>query len=163
MRVVVTIVFIIYIVILVKLVVLKGPFFYQIVSGMSYNYQMQAAQGSYGGGVNLVPFHTIKAFMNLHPSTSMQVKVFNLLGNVALFMPLGFLLPLVFRKANSFWKVSAASFLVSLLFELYQFITYTGNFDVDDLLLNSMGGAIGYACCVMVTKMVLENHASARG
>jgi glycopeptide antibiotics resistance protein len=161
MRVAVTIVFIIYLAILVKLVVLKGPFFYQVVSGMSYNYQMQAAQGTYGG-VNLVPFRTIKAFMNLHPSTSMQAKVFNLLGNVALFIPLGFLLPFVFRKANTFWKVAVASFLVSLLFELYQFVTHTGNFDVDDLLLNSIGGAVGYACFVMVTKMVLENQIAAR-
>ncbi|RZK10289.1 MAG: VanZ family protein [Flavobacterium sp.] len=157
MRVGVTVVFIIYIIILVKLVVLKGPFFYQIVSGMSYNYQMQAAQADYGG-VNLVPFRTIKAFMNLHPSTSMQVKVFNLLGNVALFIPLGFLLPFVFRKANTLGRVLMASFLISLLFELYQLITHTGNFDVDDLLLNSIGGAIGYACFVMVTKMVLANQ-----
>jgi len=162
MRVVVAIVFLIYMIILVKLVVLKGPLFYQIVSGMNYNYQLQAATGTYDG-VNLVPFRTIKSFMNLHPSTSTQAKVYNLLGNVALFVPMGFLLPLLFRRANSFGKVFLASFLVSLCFELFQLFTHTGNFDVDDLILNSLGGIVGYLCFTMATRVVIENQVAERG
>ena len=145
--------FVIYLAMLVKLVVLKGPLFYQIVSGTDQAYKTGATNGTYVG-YNLVPFRTIRAFMTLHPSTSTSTKVFNLLGNIALFIPMGVLLPLIFKRAKGLGKVVIATFLISLSFELFQLITHTGHFDVDDLILNSMGGAIGYFFFLMVRKFL---------
>jgi len=36
------------------------------------------------------------------------------------------------------------SFELSLLVELIQLVTKVGSFDVDDIILNTIGGAIGY-------------------
>jgi len=150
MRVIAIIVFLIYIVVLIKLVVLKGPLFYQLVPGTS-DYRVLAVNGHYTG-YNLVPFHTIRSFLTLHPSTSTSAKVFNLLGNIALFVPFGFLLPIIFKQAGKFAPVLIASFLVSLCFELFQLITHTGHFDVDDLILNSIGGSLGYVCFLVAVR-----------
>ena len=43
------------------------------------------------------------------------------------------------------WKVVAIGFAVSLSVEAIQLITHRGWFDVDNLLLNTAGTAIGYA------------------
>ena len=141
-KVIAIIVFLIYIVVLVKLVVLKGPLFYQLVSGTS-DYRALAVNGKYKD-YNLVPLTTIRSFLTLHPSTSTSAKVFNLLGNIVLFIPFGFLLPIIFKRLRKFAPILLATFLVSLFFELFQLITHTGNFDVDDLILNSIGGLFGY-------------------
>lgn len=66
--------------------------------------------------------------------------------NVLLFLPLGFLLPLVFRfrKKRTGIKVFFISFGVSLFVELTQLLIMTRSFDVNDLLANTLGGVLGY-------------------
>lgn len=59
-------------------------------------------------------------------------------------MPFGFLLPIAFRKINLFWKVIGVGFIVDLFIEVFQYITKTGSFDVDDIILNMIGIALGY-------------------
>ena len=66
----------------------------------------------------------------------------NLLLNVALLGPFGILFPLVFQKIKK-WTV-AAGLVLSLLIESLQLLTHRGIFDVDDLLLNTIGGFVGY-------------------
>ena len=149
--------FIIYIAVLVKLVVLKGPLFYQIVSGSAASNKVDSSNGTYMG-FNLVPFKTIRSFMTLHPSTSTSAKVFNLLGNIALFVPMGIFLPLVFKRAKGWLKVVIATFLISLCFELFQLFTHTGHFDVDDLILNSIGGLVGYGCYLITRKYFFQSE-----
>ena len=68
----------------------------------------------------------------------------NLVGNIVGFIPLGILLPVLFRNYNSAKKVIATVFVVSLSFEIVQLFTVLGNFDVDDLMLNTLGGSLGY-------------------
>lgn len=66
----------------------------------------------------------------------------NLLGNVAIFLPLGVYVAL-FRKNGSLWKTTAVVAAVSLALELLQVATRTGSGDVDDMLLNALGGLLG--------------------
>ena len=78
--------------------------------------------------------------------------IMNLFGNVLIFMPFGFFLPMAsrFRSifATIFW-----SFMLSLAVEMFQFITKVGSFDVDDLLLNTLGGIIGHIFfCICAAK-----------
>ena len=68
----------------------------------------------------------------------------NLLGNVVVFMPFGFLVPILGRKKRKFWFTALASFELSLSVECIQLITKTGCFDVDDIFLNTIGGILGY-------------------
>jgi len=61
------------------------------------------------------------------------------------FFPFGFLLPLISGKFRRFTRVLAATFFLSLTFELDQLIFRLGIFDMDDFLLNTLGGACRYA------------------
>ncbi len=75
---------------------------------------------------------------------NIRTAVINLFGNVLAFMPLGFFLPALFGKWQKSFVVLVESFLLSLLVEEVQFVSHTGVFDVDDILLNTLGGLSGY-------------------
>jgi glycopeptide antibiotics resistance protein len=108
---------------------------------------------------NIVPFRTIFYFI-LH-SDSFRQSILNLGGNVWLFMPLGFLLPIVtwddWRGKKQFWGgkltqgwyVTLVSFSFSLLIETGQLLMEVGSFDVDDLILNTLGGWIGFRVLII--------------
>ena len=66
----------------------------------------------------------------------------NLLGNVVIFVPLGVYVAL-FRKNGTLWKTMLMVAAVSLAAEILQVATKTGIGDIDDLLLNALGGLIG--------------------
>lgn len=64
--------------------------------------------------------------------------------NILLFMPLGYILPLMIRSyKNRFRKAILISFLVSLSIETIQLVGHLGWFDVDDLINNTIGAALG--------------------
>ena len=101
---------------------------------------------------NLELFREIKRFWDYRHQVGMISMVMNLFGNVLIFMPFGFFLPMAsrFRSvfATIFW-----SFMLSLAVEMFQFITKVGCFDVDDLLLNTVGGIIGHIIfCICAAK-----------
>ncbi|MGG4448289.1 VanZ family protein [Brevibacillus sp. HB1.4B] len=94
---------------------------------------------------NLVPFHEIENYVRSIRNYQSWHSAVNFVGNVIAFMPLGFLLPLLFpKKAGSLFRVTLLSLLLSLGVELTQLVMNVGTFDVDDLLLNTAGGMIGY-------------------
>lgn len=68
----------------------------------------------------------------------------NVLLNVAMFLPMGFLLPLLSRKLRKWYLTIPAGFTVSLLIELTQLAVGRGICDVDDLFANALGAAMGY-------------------
>lgn len=85
-------------------------------------------------------FHALLSFMRDIQHGRFGV---NFLGNIAMFVPVGVLLPLVTMKQKWFWSVGLG-FCFSLLIEITQLITARGCFDPDDIILNSLGTAIGY-------------------
>ena len=64
--------------------------------------------------------------------------------NILLFIPFGYLLPLLWKKADRWWKVVLLGFFASLCIEIVQLITRLGFADVDDLMNNTIGTGIGY-------------------
>ncbi|WP_214628430.1 VanZ family protein [Paenibacillus agaridevorans] len=98
---------------------------------------------------NLTPFQSILLYANGYQNYNFDTWFFNLFGNVLLFVPLGFLLPILFAKARRFSTTIFWTMLASLTIELTQLGTRLGSFDVDDLILNVLGGAIGYAVWLM--------------
>ncbi len=100
---------------------------------------------------NFIPFKTILPYLEGYPMWIVARN--NLLGNIALFVPLGFLVPLLHRRL--IWKhIFAATFLMSLLFEILQVILRVGIFDVDDILLNMLGAGLGYALFLLCVSAV---------
>lgn len=93
---------------------------------------------------NITPFQEIERFWRYREQLGLMAYI-NLFGNVLIFAPFGFIEPLASKK-RSFWATLIDGCLLSLSVEIFQFITKVGRFDVDDLLLNTSGVAIGYIC-----------------
>lgn len=98
----------------------------------------------YGGAVNLEPFHTICNYVIYYRRTGSFVSVANLLGNVVILIPLGVLLPVMFRPMRHFWTFLPLAALTACGVEYVQWLTATGTADVDDSILNFAGAALGY-------------------
>lgn len=89
-------------------------------------------------------FMPLKTFFDTVLSPSSH-EVINLVGNILAFMPYGiFLLLLSKSKTISLIGVLIQSLGMSLLLECLQVFFSIGNFDVDDLILNTSGGLLGY-------------------
>lgn len=67
----------------------------------------------------------------------------NTILNIILFMPLGFLLPAVWKEYRSFKWVTLSGFALSLMIEVLQIFTFRLT-DIDDLITNTLGTAAGY-------------------
>lgn len=109
--------------------------------------------------VNSVPF----LFVNdlLHPTTSLGVGLKNVLGNFAIFIPLGLITPALSQRFDRFWKPVLLGLGVSALFELLQFVFGLGATDVDDLILNTLGAMAGSGLYVCVCKRFLPSWKAA--
>ena len=93
---------------------------------------------------NLELFREIKRYLMYREQIGMVYFAINLLGNVVVFMPFGFLMPTLTNYKYNVVLISLMSFEFSLLIEIVQLFTKLGSFDVDDLLLNTLGGFSGY-------------------
>lgn len=78
--------------------------------------------------------------------------VLNVVGNTAMFIPIGIIWPLVFKELNTHKKVIAAGVGVSLCIELLQLPFFDRVTDIDDLILNTLGFLMGYGLYLMVKK-----------
>lgn len=93
----------------------------------------------------LEPFQTIIDYVKkAHTFNDWFVK--NLVGNVVIFLPYGFLISW-FSKWNA-WKVILSGCGVSVFIEVLQYITALGLMDIDDVILNIFGVTIGYVLYV---------------
>lgn len=101
---------------------------------------------------NLELFKEIKRFYTYREQLGMQAVLLNLLGNVVGFMPFGFFLPIVSRRGKKWYNNWLLGFLLSLCIETTQLVFKVGSFDVDDLLLNTIGVILGYFVYQVVQK-----------
>jgi glycopeptide antibiotics resistance protein len=83
--------------------------------------------------------------VNLRDGDRPLATVAGAAGNVALFVPLGFLLPLLAPWVDRLWRTVAAGFVVSTAIELSQ-VAFPGirRPDVNDVLMNTLGAAVGF-------------------
>lgn len=119
------------------------------VDGLSYRQMLRQ-------NMNLQPFFTIRNYLTVvlegtNPSVFAHCLI-NLLGNVLLFIPAGFLFPRLFPKLRNFFLFFILCFLIMGFIELLQLFTLLGSFDVDDLILNLFGMLIGYLVCILIVK-----------
>ncbi len=101
---------------------------------------------------NLELFKEIKRFYTYRHELGMMAFLINVVGNVVAFIPCGFFLPIVSRRGKSWYRCISFCFIVSLFIEITQIISRVGSFDVDDLLLNTIGGIVGYLLYQMVQR-----------
>jgi glycopeptide antibiotics resistance protein len=107
------------------------------------------------GFLNLVPFvHTIQGYHQLHymPPKGQWDFYTNLFGNVVLFMPLPFILIVLFRITNKYTIILLGAGL-SIAIELTQYIFQIGIPDIDDVLLNTGGVVAGLVCWLVIYRV----------
>jgi glycopeptide antibiotics resistance protein len=90
----------------------------------------------------LVPFDNLLLELQWAPLGTLG----DLFGNVLLFVPLGFLLPLLVQAIRRWWQVLGVGAGVSLAIELYQ-LAWPGvrKASVNDVLMNALGALLGFA------------------
>ena len=93
--------------------------------------------------INLVPFVNL-----LHYDVFKELLI-NVIGNTAMFIPLGIVWPSIFKGLNTHGKVIAAGFGTSALIEVLQ-LPLDRVSDVDDLILNTLGYLMGYGIYLLV-------------
>ena len=96
-------------------------------------------------GIPAIQYCTWHPAVNLMPFTDEKnLRFFLQVGlNAVLFLPFGFLLPVLWRKCRSWKSTVAAGFLTSLGIEILQLFCYRAT-DVDDLIMNTLGTFLGY-------------------
>ncbi|MBQ5820919.1 MAG: VanZ family protein, partial [Clostridia bacterium] len=74
----------------------------------------------------------------------------NVIGNAAMFVPSGIVLPIVYKRLNTFWKVLLTGIGMSLCIELIQLPFSARATDIDDLILNTIGVIVGYGIVALI-------------
>ena len=97
---------------------------------------------------NLIPFAEIAAYM----VRGGENAVINLGGNILMFVPLGFFVPMRWENLRPFGKAMASCAAMILAVELVQLFSLLGRGDIDDLILNMLGAALGWVLCRMWLK-----------
>lgn len=95
--------------------------------------------------MNLVPL------VNLLDYDSKSDLLINIIGNFAMFIPTGIMLPLIYQKITGFRKVTLAGGAISLVIEIIQLPFSVRASDVDDLILNTLGCMAGYGIFALVS------------
>jgi len=93
---------------------------------------------------NLEFFKEIRRFITYREQLGFEVFIVNIVGNILAFAPFGFMLPLLNTKYRKFFLIAFLSLLFSLSVEVVQLLFKVGIFDVDDIMLNTVGGILGY-------------------
>ena len=112
-----------------------------------------------GTPVSYHPFHALVSFLKEIQRGRIGA---NFLGNIALFIPMGFLLPCV-TDWKKMWKTMVAGISFSLFIEIIQLITSRGCFDFDDVLLNCLGTVIGFGLYDVARKLITKNDLNDSG
>lgn len=133
-----TLLLFLYLAILSKLILFKYLSISDIISHFTFSYDSY-----YWNNHNFIPFKTIIYYLFL-ADINFNIRFENLIGNIIGFSPFGFILPLLTKRFMRFEKITIATFCLSVSFELIQLIFKFGSFDIDDLILNTLGGLLGY-------------------
>jgi glycopeptide antibiotics resistance protein len=107
----------------------------------------------------LIPFRTIILYAkSVHSLTDWFIK--NLACNIIMFIPFGFLIPFFSKKSSC--SIVAMGCFLSIAIELIQYFTALGRLDIDDVILNTAGTAIGcllnYLCSLIHKYLIYRKN-----
>ncbi|CCK98576.1 TPA: VanZ family protein [Clostridioides difficile] len=132
------IIFFVYILMIIRIILFRDVPIYAISKGTFRT-------------VNLIPFYTIYQFI-VDSNIDFMKATINIIENIGIFIPMGIFLPIVCKNLNK-KTIIITIILVSLAFELTQYIFALGSSDIDDVILNSLGGIIGITIYINMNKL----------
>ena len=146
-KIIIYIVFVFYILLLLKVLFLSRVSFFELFDG----------QRELDRSFNLIPLQSIIEFLSGNTEDLKDFSFANLVGNIAIFVPLGFCISL-FRKdsikGNSVAIIILIVFLVSFAAETIQWVFVIGTPDIDDIILNCIGGLAGILACKLFMHII---------
>lgn len=132
--------FAVYILLVIKVIIFKYPM--EELRAIADSWRRDVILEGLGTA-NFVPFRTIKMYIDYAYKLN---SVENLAGNLLVFVPFGFLLPLLSEEFGQLPELLLNAFTFVLGIEVFQLFSAFGAFDVDDILLNCLGALIGFGC-----------------
>lgn len=99
---------------------------------------------------NFVPLKTLKLFYNLFVNYNavspnlVYAAAANLIGNVIMFMPMGLLMPSIWKAQHKFLVFVLTAAISVVMIEGLQFLSRLGSCDIDDFILNMLGAVSGF-------------------
>ena len=88
--------------------------------------------------INLIPL------VNILDYDIKREAAINIIGNISMFIPTGVIMPILYKRLDCFWKVLLAGAGLSFVIEVIQLLFPGSVTDIDDLILNTLGVAVGY-------------------
>ena len=95
--------------------------------------------------INLIPFGDEK-----NPRFFLQLGL-----NAVMFMPFGFMLPVLWEKCRTWSSTLLAGFFTSLAIEIIQLFSFRAT-DVDDLIMNTLGTVVGF----LLAKLIFRHRSA---
>lgn len=146
------ILFFVYIAIVIKVIIFKYPFEYLMSIADAWE------KGVVLEGLDTANFDLFKT-IKMYIKYSYKLNSFeNLIGNIVAFIPFGFLLPCIKERCRNFFILLLNAFLFVLGIEVFQLFSAFGIFDVDDILLNCFGAALGWICFVIFRYLLKKRN-----
>lgn len=99
-------------------------------------------RGSPYAQIELDPIASYRRALNA-PLPLARIEIRNAVLNILMFVPLGYLLPMLSKKFARLLILLSVAFLFTLSIELLQLVTARGVFSIEDMLHNILGAAIG--------------------
>ena len=146
-KIIIYIVFVFYILLMLKILFLSRVSFFELFD----------AQRGIDRSFNLVPFQSIIEFLSGNTENVRTFSYANLVGNIAIFVPLGFYISFLRKELRKDKKVALCLlivFIASLAVEIIQWVFVIGTPDIDDIILNCIGGLIGILVCKLIMHIV---------
>jgi glycopeptide antibiotics resistance protein len=172
-------IWVIFRIIKIKQIEIKNLLNHEIVVNLLFIYLLYLAQMtifplnigiSLDRRVSLIPFKTIMQFipvllknglMTNSGNPHLNAGAINIIGNVVVFIPVGILIPLISVRVRRFRATAILGFTTSLAIEILQFLFAEGRtMDTDDLILNTLGVAIGWGIFMAIKFLIRGNKES---
>ena len=114
--------------------------------------------------INLVPFDTIRTYLTRLSENSINTDIVmrGILGNILLTLPLGAFAAMyaaLREKSGKIFLALSLAFIAAT--ELLQFALRIGQFDIDTIMLRSVGVIIGYSAVRLTSSLILRGRAEA--
>jgi glycopeptide antibiotics resistance protein len=159
-KIVLSLFMVLYLLILTKLILFKTLSITEMNGHNIFSFN-----GRYWGSHNFIPFKTIFHYLFL-ADVNTSIRIENIAGNIIGFVPFGLMLPLISKRFSQLRSILIATFCFSFTYEVLQLLFELGSFDTDDMILNTLGGTIGYLPIKLFYTVFKKNgtiHSQAQG
>lgn len=101
-------------------------------------------------------YYSYRRLIEHYDSQSMR----QILMNIAMLVPVGFLMPMTFNCKGKYLKTIRISLLLIIVIELLQMLTKTGSCEVDDMINNFIGVILGMGLYAIINRLFMKKRLS---